>query len=72
MPIFIFPHYKSVSHSNQSSYPIEKKKKKKHYSFPRPIDAIGKIWKESASWLQRRCHLKMLTDDDGRTTDASL
>ena len=25
------------------------------------IDAICEIWKESASWLQRRCRLKMLT-----------
>ena len=44
-------------HSNQSPYPT-----------PRPsIDAICGIWKKSASQLQRRSRLKMLTDDDGRT-----
>ena len=37
--------------------------------------AICEIWKESASRLQRRSRLKMLTDGrttDGRTTDACL
>ena len=71
-------------HSNQSSYPIEtkkknnnnkkkkkKKKKKNNYLFPWPINAICEIWWGSASWLQRRCSLKMLTDD-GRTTDVCL
>ena len=71
-----FLHCKSMAnincHSNQSSYPIgtkKKKKKKKHYSFPLPIDTLCEIWRESASWLQRRCRLKMLTTDDGRTDD---
>ena len=74
---FHFSHYKSMEttscHSNQSSYPIEtkKKKKKNSYSLAWPIDAICDIRKQSASWLQRRC-LKMLPDDDGWTTDACL
>ena len=72
MPIFIVSHYMSMAtiscHSNQSSYPIGTKQ---YYSFPLPIDAMCEIWPESASWLQRRCRLKMLTDDDddGRTDD---
>ena len=75
MPIFIFPHYKSMAaisyHSNQISYPIGTKKT--ILSLPLPIDAICEIWRESASWLQRRCCLKMsMMDDDGRTTDACL
>ena len=37
---------------------------KQYYSFPLPIDAVCEIWQESASWLQRRCRLKMLTTDD--------
>ena len=37
--------------------------KKQYYWFPLPIDAIYEIWRESASWLQRRCCLKMLTTD---------
>ena len=65
---FFFSHYKSMGtiscHSNQSSYPIGIKTQ---LSFPLPIDAISEIWKESASRLQRRCRLKMLTD--GRRTD---
>ena len=40
--------------------------------FHQPIDAVYELWKESASWLQRRRRLKMLTTDDGRTTDACL
>ena len=67
--IFHFSHYKSMGpiscQSNQSSYPTGIK----NFLFPLPIDAICGIWKESASRLQRRCRLKMLTDD-GRTTDA--
>ena len=31
--------------------------------FPLPIDAICEIWQQSASWLQRRFRLKMLTTD---------
>ena len=68
MPIFIFPHCKSMAttscHSNQEflSDCDKKKNKKQCYSFPLPIDAICEIWQKSASWLQRRYHLKMLTD----------
>ena len=32
------------------------------------MDAMCKIWQDSASWLQRRCRLKMLTTDGRRTT----
>ena len=60
---FHFSHYNSMKtvsfHSNQSSYQIGQKKKQ-YYSFPLPIDAICEIWRELASWLQRRCRLKML------------
>ena len=56
-------------HSNQSPYPIGTKKQ--YHSFPLPIDAICEIWGELASWLQRRCHLKMLTTD-GWTPDPCL
>ena len=55
-------------HSNQSSYPTGIKRH--NFSFPLPIDATCGIWKELASWLQRRCRLKMLTD--GWTTDACV
>ena len=69
---FHFSNYKSVEnvscHSNQSSYPIGRKKR--NYSFPPPIDAICEIWKESASRLRRSSRLKMLTD--GRTTAGCL
>ena len=51
-------------HSNQSSYPIGTKKH--NYSFPPSIDAICGIWKESASMLQRRSRLKMMTMDGRR------
>ena len=61
-------------HSNQSSYPTGIKKH--NFSFPLPKDAVCVIWKESASRFQRRCRLKMLTDDgrtdDGRTPDACI
>ena len=58
-------------HSNYSSYLIGTKKQ--YCSFTLPIDAICEIWLESASWLQRRCRLKMLMmDNDGQTTDACL
>ena len=67
-----FSHYKSMGalscHCNQSSYPTGIKN---NFSFPLPIDAICGIWKESASRLQRRCPLKMLTDN-GRTPDACI
>ena len=64
---FHFSHYKSMEtiscHSNQSSYPTGM-----HIIFvPLPVDAICVIWKESATRLQRRSRLKMLTD--GRRTD---
>ena len=73
---FHFSHYKSMAtiscHSNRSSYPIGTKKH--NYSFLPSVDAIREIWNESASWLQCRSRLKMLTDGrtDGRTTDACL
>ena len=64
---FHFSHYKSMEtiscHSNQSFYPIGTKKKQYYFS-PLPIDAMCEILQESASWLQRRCRLKMLTTDD--------
>ena len=41
---------------------IRLQKQKTQLLFPTPIDAICELWKESASWLQRRCRLKMLTD----------
>ena len=66
---FLFSHCKSKRtkscHSNHSSYLIGTKNTT--FSFPLPIDAICETWKESASRLQRRCRLKMLTD--GRQTD---
>ena len=72
MSIFIFPHYKSMAtiscYSNQSSYPIgTKKKKKQYYSFPLSIDAIYEIWRGSASE-----EMSFENVDDGRTTDACL
>ena len=61
---FQFSHYKSMEtiscHSNQNSY------KKHNVLFPLPIDAMCVMWKESDSLLQRRCCLKMLTDDGCR------
>ena len=67
---FHFSHYKSMEiiscQSNQSSYPT----RIKNFSFPLPVDAICVIWKEWPSRLQRRCHLKMLTD--GRIPDACI
>ena len=66
---FHFSHYKSMEtiscHSNQSSYPTGTKNIT--FRSPIPIAAICGIWKESASRLQRRCRLKMLTD--GQRTD---
>ena len=69
MPIFIFSNYKSMAsiscHRNQSSYLIGTKNNINRS--PVPIDAICEIWRESASRLQRRCGLKMLTrKTDGR------
>ena len=69
---FHFSHNKLMEtiscHSNQGSNPIGPKKH--NYLFPPSIDAICEIWKEWASWLQRR---NRLTTDgrlmDGRTTD---
>ena len=71
---FHFSHYKSMEtiscHRNQSFYPIGTKNL---FLSPLPIDAMCKILQESASWLQRRCRLKMLTTDDWRRrTDACL
>ena len=70
---FHFSHYKSMGtlscHSNQSSFPTGIKKHK--FLSPIPVDAMCVIWKKSASWLQMRCSLKMLTDA-GRTPDACL
>ena len=56
-------------YSNQSSYPIETKNI--IIRSPLSIDAVCEIWKESASRLQRRSRLKMVTDGR-RTTDARL
>ena len=73
MPIFIFPHYKSMAtiscHSNQSSYPIGTKKQ--YNSFPLPVYAICEIWQESASWSEEML-FENVDDDDRRTTDACL
>ena len=72
LPFSTFPIYKSMEtiscHNHQSSYPIGTKKY--NYSLPPHIDTICEVWKESASRLQRRSLLKMLTG--GRTTDACL
>ena len=66
---FHFSHYKSM----ETVSCLSDWDKKQYYSFPLPIDAMCEIWQESASWLQRRCHLKMLTtDNDGQTTDTCL
>ena len=54
-----------------SQWQLIRLEQKHNYSFPRPIDAICEIWVELASWLQRRCRLKMLTDDV-RTDDRCL
>ena len=51
-------------HSNQSSYPIGTKNN--IIRPPLPIDTMCEIWQESASWLQRRCRLKMLMTDGRR------
>ena len=73
---FHFSHYKSMEtiscHSNQSFYPIGTKKQ--YYLSTLHIDAMCEILQESASWLQRKCHLKMLTTDDWRrrTDDGCL
>ena len=67
---FHFSHYKSMEtiscHSNQSFYPKQSfcPDKKQYYLSPLPIAAMFEILQESASWLQRRCRLKMLTTDD--------
>ena len=70
---FHFSHYKSMGtiscHSNQSS--LSDRNKKHNFSFPLPKDAMCVIWKESGSRFQRRCRLKMLTDD-GRTEAGCL
>ena len=50
--------------------------KEHNFLFPLPKDAMCVIWKELASRFQRRCRLKMLTDngrtDNGRTPDACI
>ena len=71
MSISSFSQYKSMGtrscHSNQSSLWPEQKSQ---LFVPPTKDAICEIWKESASRLQRRCRLKMLTD--GQTTDTFI
>ena len=55
-------------HSNQTSYSTGTKKKiRTTYRC-----YICVIWIELASWLQRISRLKMLTTDDGLTTDTSI
>ena len=56
MPIFIFPHYKSMAttciscQSNQGSYLTRTgTKKREYYSLPLPVNVICEIWQESAS-----------------------
>ena len=70
MPFFNFPHYKSMGklscHSNQTKRAIFIKKHK--LSIHHPKDATDEIWAKSAKWLQRRCRLKVLTNDDRRQT----
>ena len=62
-------------HSNQSSYPTGTKNNL-FVPLAYSEDAICEIWQESASWLQRKCHLKMLTmtmtTTDGRTDKGYL
>ena len=65
---FHFSHYKSM----ETARVLIRLEQKHNYSPPPPlapssIDPICGIWKESASRLQRRSRLKMLTTDDGRT-----
>ena len=36
--------------------------------FPNPVEAIFEFCLESVMWIQRRGHLKMLTDGDGQAT----
>ena len=65
MPIFTFPiitQWKSCHVEFLSDYIF--------IHFHWPIDAVCEIWYESASLLQRRCHLKTLTD--GRMMAACL
>ena len=53
--------------SNQTKEPIFIKTKHE-LSISKSKDAIDEIWALMAQWIQRRCHLKMLTDyddDDG-------
>ena len=74
---FHFSHYKSMEtisfHSNQGSYQTGTKNTIKLFvPLPQPIDALCRIWKESASWLQRISRLKMLMDDDLTDSDGCL
>ena len=68
---FHFSHHKSMEtisfHSNQSSYPIGTKNT--IIRFPGLYMLYVKFGKNR---LQRRCRLKMLTDDDGWTDDGCL
>ena len=64
---FHFSHYKSEVVI--ATRVLIRLQQKHNYSFPRPIDVTCEIWSESASWLQRRCCFKMLTDD-GRTKNS--
>ena len=53
-------------HSNQTKKNIfQKKQQKKHKLItPQAKDATDEIWAQLAKWLQRRCRLKVLTDED--------
>ena len=63
---FHFSNYKSME--TISFHKVLIRLEQKHnYSFRPSIDAICGIWKESASRLQRKSRLKMLTTEDGRT-----
>ena len=72
MPFFNFPHCKSIEtlscHSNQTKEPISIKTQT---SIPQLKDAADEIWAQLAEWLQRRCRLQVLTDDDRRRQRSS-
>ena len=72
MAILLFPCKSMATISCHGNQFLSDRDKKHHYSLPPSIDALCEIWLESVLWLQRRCRLKMLTDDDGRTTDVWL
>ena len=78
MPVFNFLHYKSMEtlscHSNQTKKSIfikkkkKKKKRKKNFLSPQPKDATDEILAQLTQWLQKRCRLKVLTDDRRQAT----